>query len=64
VRRYDYRHCEGGVLVTLFAIEGGDHSWPGVRSAADPDRPTADIQASEEILDFFTLYPIIDPSLP
>lgn len=43
--------CEGGVEVTLCTIQGLGHCWPGSTVACDGF--SADIDANEELLDFF-----------
>ena len=53
VTRYDYPGCREGAEVSLFAIEGGGHNWPGSPTPSSAGRQTRDIEASEEMVDFF-----------
>jgi polyhydroxybutyrate depolymerase len=57
VVRYDFAGCRQGSEVTLFAIDGGGHNWPGAPAAAGGGPQTRDIQASEEMVDFFARHP-------
>jgi polyhydroxybutyrate depolymerase len=49
VWRYEYPACRDATEVVFFALEGGRHSWPGAPSSEE-----SDIQASQEIVDFFS----------
>ena len=63
VRREAYGWCTAGANVVLYAIEGGGHTWPKLKSAGEPlvDAATAerlgktsrDLIASEVIWGFF-----------
>lgn len=53
VWRYDYPGCQDGTEVVFFGVEGGNHSWPGAPSSQGWGQ-TRDIEASEEIVDFFS----------
>jgi len=53
VTRYDYPACRNGTEVVFFAVNGGIHSWPGAPSSQQRGQ-TRDIEASEEIVDFFS----------
>ena len=57
VTRYDFPDCQHGTEVTFFAIDGGGHNWPGSPTAETAGLQTKDIEASEEIVDFFTRHP-------
>jgi polyhydroxybutyrate depolymerase len=49
VTRYDYRSCADETPMSLYAIEGGGHTWPG-----EPGEPTSgDIDATKVSWDFF-----------
>jgi len=54
VTRYDHVGCEGGSAVRFYTVEGGGHTWPGAPGGGG--KKTYDIEASEEIVDFFTQY--------
>jgi polyhydroxybutyrate depolymerase len=43
VERHDYTGCARSDRISLYAIEGGPHTWPG----------SAELAASEEMMDFF-----------
>jgi polyhydroxybutyrate depolymerase len=53
VTRYDFPGCGPGAAVSFFAIAGGGHTWPG-GPASGAAGQTQDIQASEEIVAFFS----------
>jgi polyhydroxybutyrate depolymerase len=57
VVRYDFAGCREGSEVTLFAIDGGGHNWPGAPAAPGGGPQTRDIHASEEMVDFFARHP-------
>jgi poly(3-hydroxybutyrate) depolymerase len=49
----------GDIEVTFVTIPGGGHAWPGGRAwSSSADRPTAEVKASELILDFFARHPM------
>jgi polyhydroxybutyrate depolymerase len=43
VQRHDYEDCARSPRISLYAVEGGRHTWPA----------SAEFAASEEIMDFF-----------
>lgn len=56
VRREVYRQCRDGTGVTLYAIEGGGHTWPGGLQYLRErfiGRTSQDIKANETIWQFF-----------
>jgi polyhydroxybutyrate depolymerase len=53
VWRYDHPACQDRTEVVFFAVEGGTHSWPGAPSSQERGQ-TRDIEASEEIVEFFS----------
>ena len=53
VARYDFPECREGSEVIFFAIDGGGHNWPGSPTPETAGLQTHDIEASEEIVDFF-----------
>jgi len=53
VWRYDFPACQDGSEVVFFGVEGGSHSWPG-GPRSEGSGQTHDIQASEELVDFFS----------
>jgi polyhydroxybutyrate depolymerase len=57
VTRQDFAPCREGAEVTLFAIAGGGHNWPGSPTPETAGLQTHDIQASEEMVDFFARHP-------
>ncbi len=57
VTRYDFPDCRQGTEVAFFAIDGGGHNWPGSPTAETAGLQTHDIEASEEIVDFFARHP-------
>jgi polyhydroxybutyrate depolymerase len=58
VTRYEYGSCHEGADVTFFAVNGGGHAWPGsLVPYTSGGLQTRDIEASEEIVDFFARHP-------
>ena len=57
IERTDYTDCESNILVSLVAIKGGGHTWPGSESRRlfqrVVGRTSKDINASRLIWDFF-----------
>ncbi len=56
---YAYSGCETGARVMLYRVEGGGHTWPGGRQSLKGDevgRTSKDINACEEIWDFFKMF--------
>lgn len=48
--------CEEGAEVSLYAVVGGGHNWPGIKGLIPPDiagRVNMDIDASDVVLSFF-----------
>ena len=56
VIRYDFPACSDDADVTFFAILGGGHNWPGVTPWNPSDRGSKDINASDEIVRFFSAH--------
>lgn len=54
-----YTGCAAGVEVNLYGVEGGGHSWPGAPGPFPvwKGSHSMDINASEEIVNFFMRYP-------
>jgi polyhydroxybutyrate depolymerase len=53
-----YSGCQPGLSVELLAVEGGGHAWPGaVKSTAQGDEPSPDLNASEAMWAFFEAHP-------
>lgn len=55
VSRYDFPGCKNGTDVVFFAIENGGHNWPG--RSGGRGLPNFDIDATEEIMKFFSTHP-------
>jgi len=56
VRVLSASHCESGAAVSLYAVVGGGHDWPGSRGVIPPSvagRVNMDIHASDVIWSFF-----------
>lgn len=56
ITQYTYSGCHTDVLVTLYKVAGGGHTWPGGKQYSKQERigrTTRDIDAGEEILNFF-----------
>jgi polyhydroxybutyrate depolymerase len=51
--RYDFPGCAGGSQVVFYSIDGGGHTWPGAEYPASSPLQSREIEASEEIVDFF-----------
>jgi polyhydroxybutyrate depolymerase len=62
VRKETWADCEAGVEVTLYALEGGGHLWPG--SAPGSISGTFDplLDATEAIWSFFEAHPKASPA--
>ena len=59
VRRWRWTGCAAGTAVTLYAVQGGGHSWPGgyqprIRILG---RTTRDLSATRTIVAFFLAHP-------
>lgn len=54
-----YRTCTEGVQVWLYTVNGGGHTWPG--SAIPFGVTNQDINASQEIWDFFNQFTLAGP---
>ena len=59
VRRWSWTGCASGTAVTLYAVQGGGHSWPGgyqprIRILG---RTTCDLSATRTIAAFFLAHP-------
>ena len=52
VARHDFSGCGASERISLFAIDGGGHSWPGSPLGPYPGL-SRDIEASEEMVEFF-----------
>lgn len=59
VQQIKYRSCNSGVQVWLFKVINGAHTWPG--SSITIGTTNQDINASQEIWDFFNQYTINGP---
>lgn len=60
VRRTTYARCANRTVVTLYAIEGGGHTWPGgvqYLPRAVIGRTSRDIEATPVIWQFFASHP-------
>jgi polyhydroxybutyrate depolymerase len=55
VIRFTPRGCPDNAQIVFYLVNGGGHTWPGVRNLPDSLGPTnMDINASEVIWDFFS----------
>jgi len=63
VRRRSYSGCRKGSEVVLLEVQGGGHNWPGALVAypAWLGRQSKDVDASEEILEFFARHAATPP---
>lgn len=58
VRRDQYTECLNGADVILYTIEGGGHAWPGgAKGWVGGDAPSAEVDATKEIVNFFLTHP-------
>jgi len=59
VRMISYTHCQNNTVVTLYAIAGGGHTWPGgeYTSEGAGGKTSHDFSASEVIWEFFSQHP-------
>lgn len=54
----EYQSCAQGSAVRLCTVDGGGHQWPGGTSAGPAGKLTQDIEASEEMYQFFVAHPL------
>jgi polyhydroxybutyrate depolymerase len=54
----EHRECAAGSAVRLCTVDGGGHQWPGGTSSGSPGKLTQDIDASEQMVEFFTAHPM------
>lgn len=59
VHRFDYEGCAEGSALRIYAVVGGGHTWPGIDwgNEALLGRTNYDIEAGEEIWQFFAEHP-------
>ncbi|MDP8960121.1 MAG: hypothetical protein M3N32_00580 [Actinomycetota bacterium] len=62
VLRRAYGGCAAGTAVHLYTVEGGGHTWPGAANLPPLGPVTDEIEASQQVLDFFGEHP--SPSAP
>jgi polyhydroxybutyrate depolymerase len=56
--RETYANCKDSTEVVLYTIKGGGHAWPGGKKGTPwGDKPTQEISATDEMLDFFVRHP-------
>ena len=60
VRGIRYTGCEQDATVVLFTIDGGGHTWPGGMPIPFVGKTTYDIDATEELWEFFQAYSLDD----
>jgi polyhydroxybutyrate depolymerase len=53
-----YASTQDGPMVTLCAIDGGGHTWPGGKPVPGAGKTTLDVSASEEMWRFFRDHPL------
>jgi len=58
-RMISYSHCQNDSAVTLYAITGGGHTWPGGEYASEGagGKTSHDFSASDVIWEFFSQHP-------
>ena len=59
IEKIKYNICNSGVQVWLYKVTGGAHTWPG--SSLTIGTTNQDINASQEIWDFFNQYTLNGP---
>lgn len=57
VQQTDYTDDKGSVQIRLLAVQGGGHVWPGGGRLIRYGQSTKDINANDQILQFFALHP-------
>jgi polyhydroxybutyrate depolymerase len=57
IRKEVYGTCSAGTGVTVFTVKDGTHAWPGGKGHRSGDKPSMEISASKEILDFMLSHP-------
>ena len=60
VRGTRYTGCEQDATVVLYTIDGGGHAWPAGMPIPFVGRTTYDINATEELWEFFQAYSLDD----
>jgi polyhydroxybutyrate depolymerase len=63
VIRFDQADCDNGADVRFYLINGGGHQWPGVNDVLTSPHfgvATMDINAGEEMWDFFSRHSLAD----
>ncbi|MGB0424656.1 MAG: alpha/beta hydrolase family esterase, partial [Flavobacteriales bacterium] len=58
-----YSDCETGLENWYYEIFAGGHTWPGAFPLVVVGNTNLDINASEEIWDFFSMYTLPEPSV-
>jgi polyhydroxybutyrate depolymerase len=56
VVRNEFPRCAGGSAVVFYSILGGGHNWPGSPTPESAGVQSQEIQASEEIVEFFAAH--------
>jgi polyhydroxybutyrate depolymerase len=54
VRTIAYSRCKNETAVVLFVVEGGGHTWPGAFDVPRLGATTQEVNATDQIWDFFT----------
>jgi polyhydroxybutyrate depolymerase len=57
VRRTEYGECRAGREVTLYAILGGGHTWPGGPPTRHVGRVSREIEGTRVVWEFFARHP-------
>jgi polyhydroxybutyrate depolymerase len=55
-----YTGCNEVAEVSLFTVDGGGHTWPGGMPIPGVGMTTRDIDATEEMWEFFQAYRLED----
>jgi 7,8-dihydropterin-6-yl-methyl-4-(beta-D-ribofuranosyl)aminobenzene 5'-phosphate synthase len=57
VRAETWTHCDGGVEVVLYTLEGGGHTWPGAPQGLSVGTSFPYMSATDVIWEFFASHP-------
>jgi polyhydroxybutyrate depolymerase len=57
IQKDEYSECIAGTGVSVFTVQDGGHSWPGGKAYRSSEKPSTEMSASKEILDFMLKHP-------
>jgi polyhydroxybutyrate depolymerase len=57
IQKHVYSDCNAGTSVSVFTVQDGGHSWPGGKAYRSSEKPSTEMSASKEMIDFMLAYP-------